>query len=106
MNGKDGFAEALAAKLAVILPDEESQAAAQALLDRHRIKLRYICTVPARMGVRVAKLAAVDDELLDALDALNPHEEHAEGEQLKEKASVLHTENKTATKPRKKKQPD
>lgn len=74
MPTTDKFPEALNAALAKVLPDEQSQAAARALQDKHQEKVRAICTQPARMGKRVEQLAAADQELLEALEDLTDTE--------------------------------
>ena len=70
MPDDDKFPEVLAAVLAKLLPDEQTQAAARALLDTHREKVRTICCTTARMGTRVVMMNAADEELLGALEEL------------------------------------
>lgn len=88
MDSKDKFEEVLAGKLAAILPDEQSQTAAKLALDKHRAALRKACTSAASMGKRVAKLAAADDELLDALEGLNPTSEPPTAEGTENSPSI------------------
>lgn len=79
MASEDKFEETLNAELAKLQKDEQTQAGAAALLDKYRVAVRKIATSPARMGIRVQRLGAADDELLDQLRELSDTEHHDDG---------------------------
>jgi hypothetical protein len=86
MATEDKFPDALSAELEKLLPDAETQAAAQLLLTKYREQLRQIAVSPARMGLRVFRLGTADDELLDALRGLSDTEHPEAGEEQPETA--------------------